>query len=135
MSNDATCNNNGFPDGVQVGATTADEVVEYDVSGHSGIGDLEGIGILPLRGAVNHCFLQIPEAPASGEASHSFLDCLFGAAVDEGTVTSVGRCDAHTPCGDGYTCARVRNAPTGNGACVPPYVLASLQLFGHDVKP
>lgn len=55
-------------------------------------------------------------------------------AAEDASLLLVGRCDAQTPCRDDYACGQVPGAPQGNGACLPPYFVPSLQLFGHDFQ-
>lgn len=42
----------------------------------------------------------------------------------------IATCDAAHPCRDDYACARVPGAPTGAGACIPPYFVFQLRVDG-----
>ncbi len=42
----------------------------------------------------------------------------------------IATCDAAHPCRDDYACARIPGAPTGVGACIPPYFVFQLRVDG-----
>ena len=81
-----------------------------------GSGDADTIVARDFRSGVGKCFLD----------GNSFASCTGGSGQVE-----LRRCDAGTPCGDGYVCSRFKQAAAGNGICTPPYFTASLQIFGH----
>ena len=111
------CNENGWPDGnrtYEFGRQTR----EYAL----GLGDATSIAGPSLRTTINReLFLS------AGKFMRAISDGGNGVFI-------AGRCDASTPCRDSYTCARVPKAEKGNGMCVPPYFVPSLQIYGHDVN-
>jgi len=61
-------------------------------------------------------------------AGRPFTECL------DGTRTAFRRrCDSQTPCGDDYVCIGVPGAPSGVGACMPPYFTFQARVDGHIV--
>ena len=116
-NNSTRCNTNGWPDGNR--ATNRN--VERGTLA-VGLGDQTTIAIPGIRSEINRYLLQNPGKFLSAIAPRSSM------------VFVAGRCDAETPCRDSYICGRVTDAEKGNGVCLPPYFMPSLQLFGHDVK-
>ena len=72
------------------------------------------------------------DIPASGYESECFLTQQ---PIEQCLLTHVARrrvraCDEDNPCRDDYGCARVPGAPTGLGACVPPYFVFQARVDG-----
>lgn len=68
-------------------------------------------------------------------AVHPFDDCLgsgaaFSKCIKHVRPIGLARCDDTRPCRDDYVCAR---APSGDGACLPPYFLFQLRVDGHPL--
>lgn len=72
------------------------------------------------------------ELPSAGYEADCFVSkepierCLSRHVVTAWVAT----CDADHVCRPDYGCARVRNAPTGIGACVPPYFIFQARVDG-----
>ncbi|MBA3458183.1 MAG: hypothetical protein H0T42_34195 [Deltaproteobacteria bacterium] len=70
---------------------------------------------------------------------NGFNDCLgagkpFTECLANATPEFRRRCDSRTPCGDDYVCAGVAGAPSGVGACMPPYFIFQVRVDGHKVR-
>ncbi len=68
-----------------------------------------------------------------------FNDCLgsgkaFTTCLANATPEFRRRCDSRTPCGDDYVCSGVAGAPSGVGACMPPYFIFQVRVDGHSVR-
>jgi hypothetical protein len=121
------CTEDGWPD--------ANVQVHWDASIHpTGAVDLLYSISLPLIGTdVPGCFVRF-RSGSNGE--RTLAECVFPPWYQKllpDKRTALARCDAATPCRDGYTCAQVPGAPSGNGGCAPPYFIPSLQLLGHVI--
>lgn len=79
-------------------------------------------------------------------------DAICGVAVPSGFNACIGEgkpfatcsaggpkayrraCSKDAPCGPDYVCSAVPDAPTGQGACLPPYFIFQARVDGHIVK-
>jgi hypothetical protein len=76
------------------------------------------------------------DAICGAQPPNGFNDCIgrgkpFEECLANASAAYRRRCDAQTPCGDDYVCASVPGAPSGVGACMPPYFVFQVRVDGH----
>lgn len=100
-----------------------------------------GLKCTPQRGGFpggmcqSRCNALGDDAVCGVIAVHPFNDCLgsgaaFSKCIKHVRPIGLARCDDNRPCRDDYVCAR---APSGEGACLPPYFLFQMRVDGHPL--
>ena len=107
----ARCNptSMGFPDGMCRLDCAADEI--------GSVVDDTICGEIPSATGLTQCLA----------ANKPFNECL----ATTSSPSFLRMCDRTNPCRDDYACARVRNGPSGVGACMPPYFAFQARVDGH----
>lgn len=99
----------GFPDGMcrlDCSADAIGQVVEDTICGE-----------IPSATGLTACLAE----------NRPFNDCIATTSAP----AFLRMCDRSNPCRDDYACARVRNGPSGVGACMPPYFAFQARVDGH----